>query len=403
MILRLKIIVSYLVNNYKAILPTIESHLSLDDIALLSDAAESTASSVPVNNTPNVPYDDSNDGFIIIVTPSQGGSPPDSFTQSLLLFCRKLTFQNDLLNNKIIVFLTKLFKGQYTISIIDYMSGVCEPLSGLVYHLPWILPISYIIYEYRKFIYKVYHYDLQFRVPSQKYIVSLCNLQELTLRVITRDGTNPAILLEETTLLARMSKFYKNQILSFVRFRYIKDLMGLVKANKLNLTWENVHNTYMGKGLKSLFCKKYSSILVQLTTRVYSKVHKKHLTGFFHILVIVGFGVVVWSHFTEHPHIPPDSYIFNDPTAVVEGYRRITYWMTKDIDQLVLRAFKQELPFSEILYKNDYLVSLMSQYKIEGGRFMLKSEMELAVDLSRMVNIGTAIMIASFISTNILN
>lgn len=179
--------------------------------------------------------------------------------------------------------------------------------------------------------------------------------------------------------------------------------MGLVKANKLNLTWENVHNTYMGKGLKSLFCKKYSSILVQLTTRVYSKVHKKHLTGFFHILVIVGFGVVVWSHFTEHPHIPPDSYIFNDPTAVVEGYRRITYWMTKDIDQLVLRAFKQELPFSEILYKNDYLVSLMSQYKIEGGRFMLKSEMELAVDLSRMVNIGTAIMIASFISTNILN
>ena len=72
-----------------------------------------------------------------------------------------------------------------------------------------------------------------------------------------------------------------------------------------------------------------------------------------------------------------------NPTAVVEGYKKVTFWITDDLNAIVLNAFLREPPFREIIPLNQYW-----------GPSMIEKD--------RVTYIGLAIMIATFITTGIL-
>lgn len=139
--------------------------------------------------------------------------------------------------------------------------------------------------------------------------------------------------------------------------------------------------------MKSLLRESFSSILVQITTKFYSKQHRRELYGLFNILVLTGVGVVVWYKFqfinTVPPFIPESVESFQNPTAVVEGYEKVTYWTTKDIQPIVKHTFTHEKPFVDIMNLNQFW----------GHGRLYKDQVTC---------IGTAIMVATFLSTNVL-
>lgn len=146
---------------------------------------------------------------------------------------------------------------------------------------------------------------------------------------------------------------------------------------------DTVHNSYAGAGLKCLRSSLYSTILVQLTTKASSPLLRSKRYGIFNILVIGGIGVVVWYKTSYIPYIPESSDCFQNPTAVVEGYKRLTFWMTQDVHEIVKHTFTHEAPFNEI----DLEHRGTEKNKIVGDP---------------AAYIGTAIMIATFITTNVL-
>ena len=80
-------------------------------------------------------------------------------------------------------------------------------------------------------------------------------------------------------------------------------------------------------------------------------------------------------------HIPEAIASFQNPTAVVEGYERVTFWMTQDVQEIVKHTFKHEPPFNEIDLPT-----------IEDSKIMKDAP----------AYIGLAIMLATFITTKVL-
>jgi hypothetical protein len=146
----------------------------------------------------------------------------------------------------------------------------------------------------------------------------------------------------------------------YVRMRKLCKRLGLVRINRLNLMLESMHNSYAGAGMKSLLDDYYrfSSILVQITTAAYSPQHKRKVFRLFNILILGGIGVVVWykclNHIQADIVIPEPHARFKNPTAVVDGYEKVTYWMNSEVDSIVDQAFKHEQPFNDIIPINKF-------------------------------------------------
>ena len=296
---------------------------------------------------------------------------------------------------KVYQFLNNLLSGCEH-GLISFLLCLCDQLSEFINHnLGWIIPIPvvYFIYEYFEFISNVYKIDLQFQVPSHRLYITIFHIWPKKLCIKTlmnflQPERGTRFLKELEAPRRRYTNYtkYKNFIGTYHRLHLLKDQLGLVCVNRLNLVLDTVHNTYAGAGLKLVYGDLYSSILVQTITKAYSREHRRERYGLFNILVIGGIGVVVWYKFVINnghpPHIPESIDCFKNPTAVVEGYKRVTFWMTQDVHEIVKQTFKYEPSFNEIDLPN-----CIGRAKILGDA---------------PAYIGTAIMLATFITTKVL-
>ena len=288
----------------------------------------------------------------------------------------------------------KLLDNQFT----GEMLVLCKQITNFILtNCFWLLiPIAYYfistisLYLNRDHKYSI---EMQFKIPSQ----AICSTDLLA------NGSKRSFITFQNCIMTltkmkrhikpmlKWSIFLKRDIRSFNRLKGIKNTLGLVCVNRLNLVLDTVHQSYAGLGLKSLLTHEYSSILVRIITQGYSRLHKKKYYGIYNILVLGGIGVVVWYKYRDsnktHP-MPSEPYDwFKNPTAVVEGYKRVTFWIQKDLEIYMKHAYTFEPPFNE-------LVNLPIFWECwERGSQSDKQLME---------GVCTAIMIATFMTTNII-
>ena len=350
---------------------------------LVNDSLSTDSSSSSENTSP-ISGDRKKDHWLILILGLKnngggGGSSPIRYIKSLASDLIRLLsfFQNNPFSG---------WEHSFTNSIFSLY--LYEQISHFfLSYYACIIPILYIIHKYFVFYNKLYTFLLQFKAPF--HFVSFADFLETT-RIITSNDfiRDVAHRLAECEPKPRWSNYTKYNIPAYFRLRELKKRLGLVRANRLNLALETVHHSYAGAGLKCLLSEKFSSILVQITTKFYSQLHRQSLYGLFNILVITGVGVVVWYKFqlintVVPPFIPESVESFKNPTAVVEGYEKVTYWTTKDIQPLVKHTFTHEKPFVDIINLNQFW----------GHGWLHKDQVTC---------IGTAIMVATFISTNVL-
>ena len=82
----------------------------------------------------------------------------------------------------------------------------------------------------------------------------------------------------------------------------------------------------------------------------------------FNILVLMGIGVVVWYRYVQcdNPFIIPQEIAhplanlnaFKNPEAVINGYKRVTFLINKDIVNTVLSTFMNDPTFTEVFNVN---------------------------------------------------
>lgn len=275
-------------------------------------------------------------------------------------------------------------------SLLKNILCLSEYVSDILFsYFGWVIPVCYVLYKSNLYLNVFYKFNLKFRVPSHIFQATPSIQLNEWHRIIELNDFKKAKEFGTCEPMLRWSNFTKHNNLSyFKRFNLIKERLGLSSINKLNLALETFHNTYAGAGFKSLLTRVYSSIVVQIVTKTYSMQHRRKMFCFFSILVISGIGVVVWYKYQPHPH-PPHEYsyqAFQNPTAVVEGFRKVSYWMNKDIDAVIKTAFTHERPFNEI-------INLPQYWGVWGTSIIEKDQITC---------IGTAIIIATLISQNIL-
>lgn len=263
----------------------------------------------------------------------------------------------------------------------------------------WILPVfcllqpvlrKYIVLRYHKSIFK-----LRYCTPSHNCL-ALLNFYHNNHHkgiIVLRDFINNKSLRIATGIpKLDWSDYINYNIPSYYSLQKICDSLGLVCVNRLNLGLETIHHTYKGAGLNSIIngIFKFSSIVVQITTTAYSHVHKRKVFRIFNILLIAGIGVVVWykcvKYFNPPFIIPEPPSTFQNPTAVVAGYKKVTFWLTEDPYKIVKRAYLYEPPFKDIIK--------ITQFWGWSGEGM--------IDRDRLTYTGLAIMISTFITTGIL-
>lgn len=295
----------------------------------------------------------------------------------------------------ILIKLHNLLNNYYSSSEHDIINGfsMCSDFSldfllFLLNNPSCLLPvILYLTRKYSVLIYKKYNSGvLQYRVPSHRFcesanfnhinqkpgIITLRDFIKMKTHVITR--TQPKV---------EWSNYIKYSIPSNYSLQKICDSLGLVSVNRLNLMFDTVHHSYAGAGLKCILkgIYQYSSILVQITTAAYSLRHMRKVYTVFNILLLGGIGVVVWhkclNHGEQFPLIIPEAYAyFNNPTSVVEGYKRVSFWLTKDPSVILNELDLNEHPFKDIMELNksegDSMKDLMELQlnKSEGNSMM---------------------------------
>lgn len=123
--------------------------------------------------------------------------------------------------------------------------------------------------------------------------------------------------------------------------------------------------TAIGCGIKYLVQEnpyhRFVSSVIQVRTCTFDKSIEKFVWGLFNILVYAGIGVVVWYRyipFDHHPFIgiPPEVSVplvdvnaLKNPDVVINGYKRATFLITKDITNTVITTFQQDPTFKYIL------------------------------------------------------
>lgn len=322
---------------------------------------------------------------------SPGVSPTYRYKQSLASF---LIMLNIFLNNPYSTLEHALLNGLSF--ILDFSLNF---ISFYINNYGYIYIIVYCTYKYIDFFKNKYKYTLQYRVPSHNiyiydhfdYIVKkrgiIILMDFLRSKCVAIDSFQPKV---------KWSNYMKYTI-PYYRLEQIRDRLGLVCINRLNLSFDTAHHSHAGVGLKCLpmlnIVKKFSSILVQITTAAYSKPHRRQVYNLFNILLIGGIGVVVWykcvNHFNPTFLIPEPHQWFKHPATQVEGYKRVTFWMSGDpehLHEIVKKALLYEQPFNDIIKLNQC-------WGWDGD------EME---DKDRVTYIGLAIMISTFLTTGIL-
>jgi hypothetical protein len=264
------------------------------------------------------------------------------------------------------------------ILISEYVSDICVSYFG------WLIPVCYLLYKSNYYFYVLYKLDLKFRFPLHIFHTSSFQLNEWH-RIIELNDFKKAKQIGTCEPMLRWSNFTKhNNFTYFKRLNRIKELLGVTRINKCNLALETVHNTYAGAGLKSLLTRVYSSIVVQIVTKSYSMQHRRKMFCQFSILVISGIGIVVWYKYQPHPPQAYSYHAFQNPTAVVEGFRKVSYWMNNDIEAVIKNAFTHERPFNEIINLPQYWGTSV-------------------IEKDQITCIGTAIIIATLMSLNLLH
>lgn len=188
----------------------------------------------------------------------------------------------------------------------------------------------------------------------------------------------------------------ENQYFSLTKLLRIKESLGIQHIGKMVIDCNTINLCFLERGLKSMndrFGKNaFLSSIVQVVTKTFDHSTKKYVWGMFNTLVMTGVGVVVWYKFfpgTSFPSELPEGFMpappyetFRNPKAVLPGYQRVNYILTKDIVETAISIYQKEIPFTDILPP--------SEYNIENN----------AVAAHNYACVGTAIMIACFIATN---
>jgi len=187
----------------------------------------------------------------------------------------------------------------------------------------------------------------------------------------------------------------EDQYFSLTKLLRIKESLGLQHIGKMVIDWNTINLCFLARGLKSLNDRlgrnAYLSSVVQVVTKTFDHSTKKYVWGMFNTLVMTGVGVVVWYKFfpgTSFPSELPEGFMpappyetFRNPKAVLPGYQRVNYILTKDIVETAISIYQKENPFTDILPP--------SEYNIENN----------AVAAHNYACVGTAIMIACMIAT----
>lgn len=279
-------------------------------------------------------------------------------------------------------------------SILNGLSILSDFSSITLNNYGGIIAVLYLIHKFSVFIDRKYKFSLIYRVPS--HILG-------EMKGFDYPDSVPGVIILRDFISRKMNdiltgqpkihwcNYMKYTIPAYYRMHKLCKRLGLVRVNRLNLVLDSVHHSYAGAGMKSILNEYYrfSSILVQITTAAYSPQHKRKVYRIFNILILGGIGVVVWykclNHFQHDILIPEPHARFKNPTAVVDGYERVTYWMNSEVYSIVDQAFKHEQPFNDIIPINKFW-SLDGIYHKDQFRY-----------------IGLAVMIATFITTGILN
>ena len=366
-------------------LEKIEEHLHMDELE--TDSSTSGDHQIPSTLWEYFLFAFVNGGGGSSCSPGSPGVPPIlRYKQSIVKFFIKLHI---------------FWNNPYSCcehAILNGLSILCDfslnLFSFILNNYGWVAPLLYLIHKYTAFMYNKHKFTLEYRVPSHR-VCSVENFDNNTQKGIRNlwdfIRTKTYILLN-TQPKVEWSDYMKYSCPHYFRMRKLCDSLGLVCVNRLNLVFDTVHHSYAGKGLKCLFdgIHRFSSILVQITTVAYSQQHKRKVYRIFQILVIGGIGVVVWykcvNHFQQDIRIPEPHALFKNPTAVVDGYKRVTFWITEDLHKIVEHSFKNEPPFNEIIRINQY-------WGCSGDGILEKD---------RLTYIGLAIMIATFLTTGIL-
>lgn len=159
---------------------------------------------------------------------------------------------------------------------------------------------------------------------------------------------------------------------------------------------DNFSFTEMGRGLKCLLLDRgFCSAITQVRTCTFDKSNNKFVWGMFNILVLTGIGVVVWYRYVQcdNPFIIPQEiahplanfHAFKNPEGVINGYKRVTFLINKDIMNTVLSTFMHDPTFTGVFNFNH----------AENLDNNIATKHVLA-------SVGTAIMVASFIATKAL-
>lgn len=187
----------------------------------------------------------------------------------------------------------------------------------------------------------------------------------------------------------------ENHLFRLTIFKRIKKILGLKCFGNLSLTYDTVKLSSFQTGLKSLCDHVILTQIVQIRTLLFSKSQRRYIWGMFNILVTLGVGVVVWYKFVPGTNLPypvpeeilhPPAYeTFKYPSAFVEGYKRVTYFIRND-------------SFMKIIIPANYEVPPM-EYLLPPIEDIARNKRELG---SHYASITTAITIATFIATNML-
>lgn len=259
---------------------------------------------------------------------------------------------------------------------IGEISGVLAIIIVLLFKHSSFLTL---LHAFIKLVKRKYRFEILFRVSA--YGMGYYSVVNNTV----------AQIVPWTDISAGLPWNYKvKQISSLYKFKIIKESLGLVCMYNLTLSMDWFHRSHMGTGLKTLIDNAYQTVLVQVATLTYNHSMRKYVYGYFIVLVHMGFAVTVWyKYLPGELYQPPEGLIpnsyeqFKDPSSVVEGYKRVTYLITKDVIQTVITTFQQQPPFNDILNTEEF-------------------DMNSSFNRERFACVGTAVMIAVFLTTKVI-
>lgn len=260
----------------------------------------------------------------------------------------------------------------------------CIP-GWLLYTLYGILTI-FRVYSLNSWSLKMYKMDIRWMLPSFTMFRFPYNGAEVKDVIPLKEWTNPP--------------HFNNWIIVFQKayginhLKQIRRSLGLrlIRGHAISMCF--LAKAFADRGLRTCIAGDIVTALTRVSTRTYDPISNKYIHYFFHILVYMGVGVVVWYQILPAAGLGApcptgfDTEIlpaFRDPTSIVEGYRKVTYLFTKDITPTVIQTYKNYILLEELLcidIQEDVFPS------VEGRH--------------RLLSFGTALMMAVFLTTKTL-